>query len=1059
MSRASLLLLLTASLPGCGGGDPQAPRPSDPSSRTMLEDGTSGPALPTQLPDSADRPAAPARVFNSRFKAFGPWFTDLVGRINPGNPSDRWPTEVIAGLARRELRAGLRAALDGSAPPLAPVLGPEFRARTPLRPARPTLEHDRGAHVERGTPAPLAAADLRAADAGALLTDLLTPYYPSIATTEVELWITAAWQEGAEFHTRGRLRLSAPALQTNVVFLAGWRIVEGRVNLTTLEGESFEEVRFAEPALADVTEHTLGDAAAPGSWLWQGALERASSTDNLVVFTDVYLAMQGMAIGDLDGDGLEDVYVARQGGEPNLLLLHQPDDTAVDVAAQAEVDFLDDTGGVLIVDLDGDGARDLVLGIGSDVVVAWNDGAGHFPERTRLERSAPDLDKVYSITAADADADGDLDLYDTRYFSGNAHAGGGVPTPYHDATNGARNSLWLNQGSRHLVEGTAALGLDDENSRFSLAALWEDLDRDGDLDLYVVNDFGRNNLYLRGDDGRYTDAAGAQGLADMAAGMGITCADANGDGVLDLYVTNMFSDAGRRVTATPKFSAPRAIEAAQYRRHTRGNSLLLGRGDGVFLDGTEAGGTGPGGWAWGAMFAALDCDGAPDLYVPNGFLTGRDHRDLQGFFWRQVVNASPLAPPADQAYLNAWKAITRLSQAGSYSWSGNERNYVYWNLGEGVFAEASRASGGAVLDDTRVGATCDWDGDGRVDLWLKNRTAPLVRLLRNQVQGAGHWLSIETVGKAGNTEAIGALVTVEAGEMTLLRRVYAGEGYLGNPSKRLHFGLGDADRVERLTVHWPDGGRTELTGLDADWRYRVHRDGTVERMDLPDASPPAVRALPISDGTPLARTVVLERLPYAPLPLPRFDGVRETLADHAGRCALLYLWGSWDDQAFDRLSTLAAAQARLDSAGVDVHPISMDGARDEPYARAVVRASGLGDPGGRATLRERVLLELACQAVLANYEDLPLPIALLFDGAGRLCVAQVGEVDLGTVITDARALLAAPEERTTTLCLTGGRWLERPERYLDKAAERLRNDRGERELADELQRFIEARQD
>lgn len=1074
MLRAAALLALAPLLLACGGGAPgEEPAPgtsgearsgaaSTPGAPAQGGTAQGGPVTgPTQGGGALDeslRPAAPARNFNSRYKVLGGWYEELVARISPAHAGDRWPTEVISGLARRELRRGFLAALSGEEPPWATVLGPRFRAHTALRPAQAERVHERGGQIDRAQLEPLDEADARARDAGALLADLLAPYHAAGQPVDVKLWVLAAWQEAPGFHTRVRLRLSSGGLQTTVDLVARWRVADGRVLLAAVVGQAFEEVRFQEPPLADVTAHVLGAAAEEGGWLWEGALERSATTDRVVPFTDVYLGMHGLGVGDLDGDGLEDVYVARQGGAPNQLLLHQPDGTVVDGAAAAGVDLLDDTSGVLIVDLDGDGARDLVLGIGVDVVVLWNDGAGRFPETSRLSREAPDLDKVYTVTAADADGDGDLDLYDTRYFSGNYSAGGGVPTPYHDATNGARNSLWRNEGERRLVEATADLGLDASNDRFSLTSLWEDLDGDGDLDLYVVNDFGRNNLYLRGDDGRYADAAGERGLADMAAGMGITCADANGDGVLDLYVTNMFSAAGARVTATPKFAGVRGVEAAGYQRHTRGNSLLLGRGDGRFLDGTEAGGTGPGGWAWGAVFADLDCDGAPDLYVPNGFLTGPDPRDLQGFFWRQVVGASPLGRTPTEAYLNAWQAITRLSQRVGYSWNGNEHNYVYWNLGDAVFADATRASGGGVPDDSRVAAPCDWNGDGRVDLWVKNRTAPLVRLLENRVQGAGRWLTLELVDGAPNTEAIGARVTLTTGERTHVRRVYAGEGYLGTPSKRLHFGLGDAEVVDRLEVVWPDGGRTELMEVALDTAYRLRRSGALEPLDRGSPVAAAARPLARSNGTPGSRTVALERLPFGPVPLPRFDGVQQTIADRAGQTLLVVLWASWDEGCDAVLADLARAGEDLSAAGVHVHPVTLDSVRDEGFAKEVLAASGLKSPGGRAGMREQVLYEIACAFVLADYDDLELPVALHFDAAGRLSVAHVGAVDLAAVAADSRTLLES-DEQVGTLCLTGGRWLRQPRRAVARTAERLASERGERELAAALLAFDESRED
>jgi hypothetical protein len=204
-----------------------------------------------------------------------------------------------------------------------------------------------------------------------------------------------------------------------------------------------------------------------------------------------------------------------------------------------------------------------------------------------------------------------------------------VPVPYHDATNGPRNLAWRNEGDRRWKEVTTELGLDHNNDKFSYAALWEDLDSDGDLDLYVVNDFGRNNLY-RNEGGRFRDVAREAGADDMAAGMGVAASDLDLDGDVDLYVTNMWSSAGRRVVP----QAERFMEGEDaeihddYLLHARGNSVLLNNGDGTFEDVTVESGAENGGWAWGAVALDLNNDGLADLYSPNGFLTGEKPDDL-----------------------------------------------------------------------------------------------------------------------------------------------------------------------------------------------------------------------------------------------------------------------------------------------------------------------------------------------------------------------------------------------------------------------------------------------
>jgi hypothetical protein len=200
--------------------------------------------------------------------------------------------------------------------------------------------------------------------------------------------------------------------------------------------------------------------------------------------------------------------------------------------------------------------------------------------------------------------------------------------PYYDATNGGKNALLRNEGGLQFEDVTERVGLDQNNTRFSLAAAWDDYDLDGDPDLYVANDFGRNNLY-RNDDGRFVDAAAEAGVEDISAGMSASWGDYNNDGRLDLYVSNMFSSAGNRVTYQRKFSADRDDQIVEdIRRHARGNSLFENAGDGAFRDISIDANVTMGRWAWASSFADVNNDGWQDLLIANGFITNEDVDDL-----------------------------------------------------------------------------------------------------------------------------------------------------------------------------------------------------------------------------------------------------------------------------------------------------------------------------------------------------------------------------------------------------------------------------------------------
>lgn len=333
---------------------------------------------------------------------------------------------------------------------------------------------------------------------------------------------------------------------------------------------------------------------------------------------------QGLAIGDVNGDGREDVYLCQGGGLPNRLFVQAADGTATDRSAVAGVDWMERTTSALLVDLDNDGDQDLVVAT-QDLLVLANDGRGVFSLRAAL----PGVLLAYSLSAADYDGDGDLDLYACRYNPVRQETSSlPIPIPYHDANNGASNHLLRNDGEWSFRDVTEEVGLGADNRRFSWAAAWEDYDDDGDVDLYVANDFGRNCLY-RNDGGTFTNVAAEAGVEDISAGMSVSWGDYDVDGDMDLYVSNMWSSAGNRISFQRKFQVDASDEVrAQFQRHARGNSLFENLGDGTFADVSVEAGVTMGRWSWGSTFVDFNNDGRDDLIAANGFLTAEDTADL-----------------------------------------------------------------------------------------------------------------------------------------------------------------------------------------------------------------------------------------------------------------------------------------------------------------------------------------------------------------------------------------------------------------------------------------------
>ncbi len=198
---------------------------------------------------------------------------------------------------------------------------------------------------------------------------------------------------------------------------------------------------------------------------------------------------------------------------------------------------------------------------------------------------------------------------------------------------------------------------------------------------------------------------------------------------------------------------------ALYRKHAMGNALLENLAGRQFRDVSAAAGVGRGRWAWSSDTWDFDHDGLPDLYVANGMVSGPLREDLNSFFWRQVVANSPDDTKPSSLYEQGWNAINELIRS-DYSWSGYERNVFFANNGDGTFSDVSGAIGLDFTEDARAFALADFDHDGRQEVFLKNRNAPQLRILKNVAETLPPSVVICLRGTKSNRDAIGATVTV-----------------------------------------------------------------------------------------------------------------------------------------------------------------------------------------------------------------------------------------------------------------------------------------------------------
>lgn len=558
-----------------------------------------------------------------------------------------------------------------------------------------------------------------------------------------------------------------------------------------------------------------------------------SGLDTVPVYQRLEAIRRGgyaLAVGDLDGDGRLDVYVGAHG--PSRLYRGTPEGRFVDVTAGSGLAQDTLVKSAAIVDLDNDGARDLVLtrfvSGGEDVVVYRNRGQGRLARVEGAVTRTRAYDRAMPMTVGDFNGDGLVDLYVGFPGSRDFTALNFQPQTLDS------QSIFLNTGNGHFTDGSrslalAARGMGDVGL-FPHAAVAGDWNGDGRMDLMVVDDRRNTSpVYQNQPAGGMAEVSDRTGIRNAGWGMGVALGDYDGDGREDVYLTNIDLLAAKRIA---RFLPPS-------QRIFTGNRLFRNLGNGRFEDATERSGLGwAGEAAGGAVWIDYDNDGHLDLYVVNGLWTGPGRRDLESVFVRSFVaraagSDQTLASrtATDGMFANEGMAerssVMRLlaesgdgpSTAPAFSMAGHQRNCLFHNNGDGTFTEVGFLAGVDRVEDGYVAAVMDYDADGRSDLLLRNADpgttaltyAPVV-LLRN-VGASRRVLAVSLQGgRESNRDALGATLSVWTRQGRQTRSVQGPSG-ASQGDQTLLFGLGDARKVDRLTVRWPSGRKETFTDL------------------------------------------------------------------------------------------------------------------------------------------------------------------------------------------------------------------------------------------------------
>jgi thiol-disulfide isomerase/thioredoxin len=411
------------------------------------------------------------------------------------------------------------------------------------------------------------------------------------------------------------------------------------------------------------------------------------------------------------------------------------------------------------------------------------------------------------------------------------------------------------------------------------------------------------------------------------------------------------------------------------------------------------------------------------------------------------VPLSPLDASQDEASdreSDFRKSLTELDQLidRGVGLSGHERNCAFINVpGEGGtrrFATASAALGLDFKDDARSPALVDWDRDGDLDLWIANRTAPMLRFVRNNGQKSRHWLALRLRGTTSNRDGIGSRVDVRlANQQLLTQTLKAGEGYLAQSSKWLHFGLDVAEGIEEVRVHWSGGMAESFTACEIDGRYHlIQGQGKAQRTDRSSVTLANAPTKQMAEAAPTVQSLTPSRWPLPRLPYTTFDGKPGFVAEGANnQLTLVNLWATWCIPCQAELRGFTQNAKQYQQAGIKILALSVDGlsigedstttpAQGSP--QAFYQKLKAPFDAGMASPELIRRLELTYARLFGPRWPLPVPTSVLLDKNGAILAFYKGAVPTTTILADAAQKDLQTDTRHDASLPFPGTWMFRP---------------------------------
>ncbi len=542
----------------------------------------------------------------------------------------------------------------------------------------------------------------------------------------------------------------------------------------------------------------------------------------------------GVAVGDLNGDGLDDIYFTANMSY-NKLYLNKGNMVFEDVTRISGVAGRKNTWktGVTMADVNGDGLLDIYVCYSGELPLERRvdelyinqgtdeNGVPHFEEQA----SEYGLANPHSSTQAhffDYDRDSDLDLFLLTHNVKSTPRQGSRGTrrrlEEEDPVNGVR--FYENKGG-HFEDVTERVGIRSSSLTYGLGAMVSDINKDGWPDIYVGNDYSPPDyLYINNGDGTFTNKIKSSIGHTSRASMGVDIADINNDGWSDIVVLDMLPEDNRRqkllFMPNDRRSFKQNVQSGFHYQYMR-NTLQLNNGNGTFSEIGQLAGISNTDWSWAPLVADYDNDGKNDLFVTNGILHDITNRDFLRYRVNYLIKNNYDLTPKDLLHL-----MEKLP-------SSDLTNYAFKNTGNLQFKDVSTAWGLARPLISNGAAYSDLDNDGDLDLVTNNVNdyASVFENRASEITG-NNYLRIDLKGSGGNTYGIGSKITLYTNGTEQYKEQMPTRGYLSSVSPTLHFGLGRHTVVDSLRVIWPDGEVQILRGIKANQRLTLYQRDAAE---------------------------------------------------------------------------------------------------------------------------------------------------------------------------------------------------------------------------------------